>query len=145
MRVLSDNPVNYTGGQFGWYFKLPLSGERSVTNPVLRGGIVFFNSFVPVDDPCSVGGFGFRFAVDMETGGSPRQAVADVNRDGLIDESDRASNGLLTDTIAIIRQDGFLPQPVFIEDIAYTAEEPSKVPKLRKIPRGRFSWQELIQ
>ena len=145
VRVLSDNPVNYTGGQFGWYFKLPLSGERSVTNPVLRGGIVFFNSFVPVDDPCSVGGFGFRFAVKMENGGSPDKVIADYNKDGVLNDSDKATNGPKTDVIAAIRQEGYLPEPVFIEDISFTGETPSKVVKLRNLPRGRFSWQELIQ
>jgi type IV pilus assembly protein PilY1 len=145
VRVLTRNAVDYPGFDRGWYFELDIGGERSITDSVVRGGIVFFNSFVPVDDPCSVGGFGFRFAVDMETGGSPEQSVVDVNQDGLIDESDRATNGVLTDTIAIIRQDGFLPQPVFIEDIAYTGKKPSKIPDLKKIPRGRFSWQELIQ
>ena len=144
-RVLSRNTVDYAGGDYGWYFELPDSGERSVTNPVVRGGIVFFNSFTPVDDPCSVGGYGFRFAVDMITGGSPDDVAIDTNNDGVIDENDRASNGITSDTVAAIRQEGFLPEPVFIEDIAYTAETPSKVVKLKNIPKGRFSWQELIQ
>jgi len=145
VRVLSRNLVDYAGGDYGWFFELPDSGERSVTNPVVRGGIVFFNSFVPIDDPCSVGGFGFRFAVDMITGGSPDDVAIDTNNDGVIDENDKASNGVTSDTIAAIRQEGFLPEPVFIEDIAYTAETPSKVVKLKNIPKGRFSWQELIQ
>jgi type IV pilus assembly protein PilY1 len=145
-RVLTRNPVDYAGGvDYGWFFELPDSGERSVTNPVVRGGIVFFNSFVPVEDPCSVGGFGFRFAVDMITGGSPDDVAIDTNDDGIIDENDKASDGVTTDTVAAIRQEGFLPEPVFIEDIAYTAETPSKVIKLKDIPKGRFSWQELIQ
>jgi len=146
-RVLTRNTVDYTaGGDHGWYFKLKDSGERSVTNPVVRGGIVFFNSFVPVIDPCSVGGFGYRFAVDMITGGSPDEVAIDTNGDGVIDDNDKASDGSGNfDTIAAIRQDGFLPEPVFIEDIAYTAETPSKVIKLKNIPKGRFGWQELIQ
>ena len=59
-RVLTRNPVDYLGGDYGWFFELPDSGERSVTNPVVRGSLVFFNSFVPVTDPCSVGGYGYR-------------------------------------------------------------------------------------
>ena len=144
--MLTRNPVNYIGGEFGWFFELDVNGERSVTNAVVRGGLVFFNSFVPVTDPCSVGGFGYRFAVDMITGGSPDEVSVDANGDGVIDDNDRASDGSGNyDTIAAIRQDGFLPEPVFIEDIAYTAETPSKVIKLKDIPKGRFGWQELIQ
>ena len=146
-RVLSRNLVDYTaGGDHGWYFELDVNGERSVTNPVVRGGLVFFNSFVPVSDPCSVGGFGYRFAVDMITGGSPDEVAVDVNGDGVIDDNDKASDGSGNyDTIAAIRQEGFLPEPVFIEDIAYTAETPTKVAELPEPPTGRFGWQELIQ
>ena len=145
-RVLTRNSINWSGGDYGWYFVLPDTGERSVTRPVVRGGIVFFNSFVPNSDPCSVGGYGYRFAVDIATGGSPDEVVVDVNKDGLINDSDRiTSSGGVIDTVAAISQEGFLPEPVFIEDIAYTAETPSKVAKLKDLPKGRFSWQELIQ
>ncbi|MDJ0778512.1 MAG: PilC/PilY family type IV pilus protein [Gammaproteobacteria bacterium] len=145
-RVLTRNSINWGGGEYGWYFELPDTGERSVTRPVVRADIVFFNTFVPNSDPCSVGGYGYRFAVEVATGGSPENVVVDVNKDGLIDDNDRASGaGGITATVAAIQQDGFLPEPVFIEDIAYTAETPSKVAKLKDIPKGRFSWQELIQ
>ncbi|MDH3633165.1 MAG: PilC/PilY family type IV pilus protein [Gammaproteobacteria bacterium] len=145
-RVLTRTAVDYLGSKYGWFFELDVNGERSVTNPVVRGGLVFFNSFVPVSDPCSVGGFGYRFAVDMISGGSPDEVAVDVNGDGVIDDNDKASDGSgNTDTIAAIRQEGFLPEPVFIEDIAYTAETPSKVIELPEPPTGRFGWQELIQ
>ncbi|MDH3534122.1 MAG: PilC/PilY family type IV pilus protein [Gammaproteobacteria bacterium] len=144
-RVLTRNVIDYAGGDFGWYFELPDSGERLVETPVVRGGVVFFNTFAPNTDACSVGGYGFRMAVDVVNGGSPLDPTVDVNGDGVIDDKDNASNGITTATVAGIRQEGYLPEPVFIEDIAYTAETPTKVIKLRKIPTGRFSWQELIQ
>jgi len=145
-RVLTNFLPDYTaGGDHGWKVELDVDGERSVTNPVVRGGVVFFNSFVPVDDPCSVGGFGYRFALDMVTGGSPDEVAIDTNGDGIIDDNDKAVDGTNTAVIAGIRQEGFLPEPVFIEDIAYTAETPSKVAELPEPPTGRFGWQELIQ
>ncbi len=146
-RVLTRNSVDYAGGaDFGWFFELPDSGERSVTNPVIRGSLVFFNSFAPESDPCSVGGYGYRFAVNLVDGGSPEEVAVDSNLDGIIDDNDRANDGSgNTDTIAAIRQEGFLPEPVFIEDIAYTAEKPSKVAELPIPPTGRFGWQELLQ
>jgi len=145
-RVLTRNLVDYLTGKYGWFFALPDSGERSVTNPVVRGNLVFFNSFVPVSDPCSVGGFGFRFAVNLIDGGSPDEVAIDTNDDGYIDDNDKVTDASgNTDTIAAIRQEGFLPEPVFIEDIAYTAETPSKVKELPSPPTGRFGWQELLQ
>ena len=145
-RVLTNNNVDYAGGENGWYIELPDSGERSVTRPVVRGEVVFFNTFVPISDPCSVGGYGFRFALDIVTGGSPDEVTIDSNEDGVIDSNDQATDASgNTAIVAAIRQEGFLPEPVFIEDIAYTAEQPAKVVELKEIPKGRFGWQELIQ
>ncbi|MDH3450454.1 MAG: hypothetical protein OEO18_20125, partial [Gammaproteobacteria bacterium] len=144
VKVLTRNPVDYSI-DYGWYFDLPETGERSVTSPIARADTVFFNSFVPVDDPCSVGGFGFKFAVDMATGGSPLEPTFDANNDGIIDENDMVTNGVQSSTLVAVRQEGFLPEPVFIEDLAFTAETPTKVKALKNIPVGRFSWQELLQ
>ena len=145
-RVLTRNTVNYSGGDFGWFVELPDKGERSVTNSVVRGSLVFFNTFVPETDPCSVGGYGYRFALNVVDGGSPEDAASDTNGDGIVDDNDKANDGSgNTDTIAAIRQEGFLPEPVFIEDIAYTAEIPTKVESPTPPPKGRFGWQELIQ
>ncbi len=143
-RVLSNNNVDYSI-KYGWYFKLPDSGERSITRPVVRGNVVFFNTFVPEDDACKAGGYGYRMVVDLETGGPPKEATIDVNGDGVIDANDNAENGSVVETISGIRQEGYLPEPVFIEDIAYTADTPTKVIKLKEIATGRFSWQELLQ
>ena len=142
--VLTRNPLDYSV-DYGWYFDLPTTRERAVTSPIARGDTVFFNSFVPVDDPCSVGGFGFKYAVDMVTGGSPLEPTFDANGDGIIDENDFVSNGSFDSTLVAVQQEGFLPEPVFIEDLAFTAETATKVKALKDVPVGRFSWQELIQ
>jgi type IV pilus assembly protein PilY1 len=144
VKVLTNDQVDYSIDH-GWYFDLPETGERAVTSPIARADTVFFNSFVPVDDACSVGGFGFKFAVDMATGGSPKEPTFDANNDGVIDDNDAVSNGITNSTLVAVRQEGFLPEPVFIEDLAFTAEVATKVKALKDIPVGRFSWQELIQ
>ena len=144
-RVLSSNTVNYFGGDAGWYFALDVNGERSVTNSLVRAGIVFFNSFVPSSDPCSTGGSGFRFAVDMTNGGAPEQVAIDTNNDGLVDNEDMATDGLVSASIGAVEQIGYLPEPVIIEDISYTGREPAKVIDLKVLPKGRFSWQELVR
>jgi Tfp pilus tip-associated adhesin PilY1 len=102
---------------------------------------VFFNSFVPKDDPCSIGGYGWQYSVDMVTGGSPSEAATDYNKDGVVDESDMIDGK----AVAATMQDGYMPEPVFIEDIAYTGDKPTKVVPLPNLPIGRFSWQELIR
>ena len=144
-KVLSRNPVDYSTDH-GWYFNLADTGERAVTSPIARADTVFFNSFVPVDDPCSVGGFGYKYAVDMVTGGSPLNATFDINHDNSIGVLDLAesTNGT-TASVAGVRQEGYLPEPVFIEDLAFTGEEATKIKPLKDVPEGRFSWQELIK
>jgi hypothetical protein len=81
----------------------------------------------------------------MATGGSSQDPSFDYNNDGVIDSFDTISNGTDTSTVAGVRQEGYLPEPVFIEDLAYTGETPTKVKALKDVPVGRFSWQELIQ
>ena len=143
-KVLTQNPVDYSTDH-GWYFNLADSGERAVTSPIARDDTVFFNSFVPIDDPCSVGGYGYKYAVDMATGGASKNPTFDANYDGAIDDKDKVSNGQDESTVAGVRQEGYLPEPVFIEDLAFTGEEPTKVKALKEIKVGRFSWQELIK
>ena len=116
-----------------------------MTASIARAGTVFFNSFVPVEDPCSIGGYGYKYAVDMATGGSPKEPTYDSNGDGVINEYDVVSNGVSSSTLAAVRQEGYLPEPVFIDDISYTADDPTKVKELKRIPIGRFAWQELLK
>jgi len=142
-RVLTRNPVDYSLDH-GWYFDLDISGERSVTSPIVWDDTVFFNTFIPQSDPCGSGGFGYKFAVDMVTGGSPLEPVIDSNNDGVIDDNDYQNSGGNQSTLAAVYQDGYLPEPVFIEDLAFTSDQATKVKALKNIPTGRFSWQELI-
>ena len=146
--VLTRNNVDYAT-KHGWYFDLPDSGERSITFPIARGDIIFFNSYVPVDDPCSTGGFGYPYAVDMETGGSSDRAVFDANDDNEITkEGDtRASDDGTTrrSDARGPRREGVAIGDAFLEDRKFTGSESTLVESLPTLPTGRFSWQELIQ
>ena len=143
-RVLSENAINYATDH-GWYFDLDISGERQITTPVAREDVVFFTTFVPEGGVCSVGGFGFLFAVDMVTGSSPENVVIDTNNDGVLDDNDKVTDGTNDAVLSAVKQEGFLPKPVFVEDLVITGEDLTKVKSLSNIPTGRFSWQELIQ
>lgn len=43
-------------------------GERVVDSALIAGGVVFFTSFVPKDDPCAAGGDAYLYAVDYQCG-----------------------------------------------------------------------------
>jgi type IV pilus assembly protein PilY1 len=144
-RVLTRNFVDYALDH-GWFFDFPIEGERSVTSPMVRTDTIFFNTYVPEDDPCSTGGFGFKFSVDMTTGGSPLNPAVDINHDAEVNDDDKVTNDSNESSVVVaVRQKGFLPEPVFIEDLAFTAQIANKVKRLAKVPSGRFSWQELIK
>lgn len=141
-RVLTQNFVDYSVDH-GWFFDFPIAGERAVTSPIARADAVFFNTFVPEINPCSVGGYGYKFAVDMTTGGAPEETIIDINGDGVIDASDNVGGG--TVVVSAVKQSGYLPAPVFIEDLVFTGKIASKSRKLPPPPEGRFSWQELLK
>jgi type IV pilus assembly protein PilY1 len=145
-RVLTNNPVNYAGGDDGWYFDLRDTGERSVVEPAVRGDLVFFNTFVPESDPCSSGGYGWRFAVDLATGGSPLAAASDVDGNGVIDANDVVNNGTDDAFLAATSEDdGYLSNDAYIDKFAYASDKKKLIPEFPDIPTGRFGWQELIQ
>ena len=144
-RILSQNAVDYTDTTvFGWNINLPDSGERIITNSAVRGTNVFFNSSVPTDDPCTTGGYGFRFGVDVATGGTPDSPVFDTNEDGVVDSGDTisGSSGVIQsiDTIEGLPTDNTLT-----DNIGYNKKDPFILPPLDDLKEGRFSWQELLQ
>ena len=148
-RVLTQNTVDYTTNNYGWFLQLPDSGERSITRPTVRGGSVFFNTFIPVSDPCSVGGFGYRMVVDAATGGATSQPQTDTNGDGFVNDDDTASDATATNpetpTIAGTQQTGLMSEDTFLDTVKYTNDSPTVVKDLLKLRTGRFSWQELLQ
>ena len=144
-RLLSNNAVDYSSGTvFGWSIELSDTGERIITNPVVRGEAVFFNSSVPTSDPCSTGGYGYRFAVDLATGGVPDSPTFDTNGDGVIDSSDTIPNssGIIQ---AIQTLDGLPTDNTLTEKVGYEKKDPFILPELFSPSEGRFSWQELLQ
>lgn len=142
-RVLTKNAVDYAGGDFGWNIALPDSGERSITNPAVRGDIVLFNSSVPISGPCSSGGYGYRFAVDLATGGTPDEPVLDMDKDGEIDSNDTIGED---EDVPSADQLTTLPTDnTFTEKVGYTGKDPFAISELKTPKTGRFSWQELLQ
>lgn len=150
-RTLSSNAVNYGNSVHGWYFNLG-TGERVVTNPLVRGDVVLFTTTIPDSDPCLGGGTGWLMAANFLTGGSTAEIELDVNGDGVLNDLDKTDDG---DTVEGKKLDPGVGMPsdtacmgnncyisgtnvVEGDEVDNTA-----VKDLGGIGTGRLSWEEL--
>ncbi|WP_193166332.1 PilC/PilY family type IV pilus protein [Microbulbifer hainanensis] len=105
---LAADPVDWSGGENGW--KIPLQGgsngfdevtggERVITESLLLGSVLFFNTAIPSTAVCSSGGTGYLMSVDFRSGLAPEVAVYDGNNDGVIDDADKGYVGELASSL----------------------------------------------
>lgn len=90
-RIISNNPVDLTLGantKSGWFLNLPDSGERVVSNPLLRNERIIFTTLIPNVAICGFGGTSWLMEVDAFTGGSLEESPFDLNDDGVFDDND---------------------------------------------------------
>jgi type IV pilus assembly protein PilY1 len=97
VRSITNNSVNWGGGQRGWYLDLldeqangtgSANGERIIHSANVQEQAVIFGSVIPSTDPCTPGGSSFLYALSFENGGSMNQVVFDTNDDGVFDNDD---------------------------------------------------------
>jgi type IV pilus assembly protein PilY1 len=88
LRTLSDNPIHWATEHIGWYFDLPLTGERVIESPFIRDGKVVVVSFTPDTSPCSNGGVSIVHEIDAATGERLDEAQFDINEDRIVDTRD---------------------------------------------------------
>ncbi|MBK1888110.1 pilus assembly protein [Marinobacter sp. DY40_1A1] len=61
-----------TGGKMdfatakGWYVDLPVSGERAVVSPQVRGEFLYLNTMIPDQNPCLGGGSGWLMSLGLD-------------------------------------------------------------------------------
>ena len=72
----------------GWYFDLPQSGERVVSDVLLRDGRLIAIGFTPDPDLCNYGGNSFFMEFNSATGYVSGANLFDLNDDGNINEMD---------------------------------------------------------
>jgi type IV pilus assembly protein PilY1 len=143
VRTISDAAVNYNSKK-GWLIELPVTKERSVTNPLALGSILFFNTMIPSTNICDAGGTGWLMAVDQLNGGMPSFAPVDVNGDGVFDALDELNGTIVVGT----ESTGIPTESRFISNKRITADSAGNVgidnvqPALPKQP-ARMSWTGL--
>ena len=146
-RTLTDNSINFAS-QNGWFMDLPDSGERMVTDAVIRGDLVFFNSMTPDTNPCQAGGSGWLMVARWIDGGQPTEIAFDLNNDSLLDDDDSINSS----AAAGVQIVGIPTAPVNLSNIRYTSTtqttggstiDSTDILKVGGPRTGRLSWEEL--
>ena len=94
-RTTSNNGTN-NGSFQSWYMDLPVTGERVVYEPFVRGIInpkVVFVTAIPTNDVCVAGGSSWLMELDARDGSRTKNAVFDLNYDGKLDAADNSGGG----------------------------------------------------
>ncbi len=153
VRVNTDTAVSYSNTD-GWYIDLPTTRERVVTDAVVRGDIVYFNTMIPDSKACSYGGTGWQMSVKLINGGRPSEPVFDYNNDDRINDDDKVadSGGDEEPPSGKKFTRGLPTSPNFLGDKRYTpgtktgSGDEIEVDEVESLSSdvGRFSWQELF-
>lgn len=149
-RRLTDFPVPYlapNSGQRreGWYINFR-NGERIVTNPATRAGLVFFSTTIPnMSSPCDYGGTGFLMTAKVENGGQPPVRTFyvynynELNNDDMIDDNDFISG--------IQYESGVPSEFSFLGDMLYVPMSSGSIATYKVIEStvetGRISWRQI--
>jgi type IV pilus assembly protein PilY1 len=159
-RVIAAKEVGYdgTGGSLkhGWYIDLD-PGERVVSDYLVRGKAVYFNTQIPDDRLCAFGGSGWLMSVNTCDGGSPASPEFDYNGDGKLDAGDTfpiagTLYGFAGKKFASSK--GIPAAPAIIGNKRYTtgtraSGDPNTqmdvnvIADLEPGPEGRLSWDQL--
>jgi Tfp pilus tip-associated adhesin PilY1 len=92
VRVLTQNPVDYSSGKLGWLINLPDSGEKAVVDAFILHDLLFFNTLIPLSAPCTSGGKSFLMAVEAKSGGNPTRAAFNISGDDQFDDADKVTH-----------------------------------------------------
>jgi hypothetical protein len=179
LRVLSDNTPDWTvacdatvgqdpdpdptvyspkttAANAGWYFKLPIAGERIIKDVIVRDRKLIYITFTPDTSPCSGGGNSIIHEVNACSGARLTSAQFDITKDRLIDTNDLIDIGLVDGSgnpILVapsgIRRSGMLHSPVFVrfpdrpvEMKIFSSSAGTTETVFETIePRGMFYWR----
>lgn len=147
-RTLTNETVAYNAQEKGWYMDLPTPGERSITDPVIRGDLVFFNTTIPDSNPCNFGGTGWLMVAKWLNGGRPDTVAFDLNGDGTLNNLDEiagvGSAGHIIDGLPTSPSN--LGNKQYVSTTETTGGDKVVTTDIEKVDgpnTGRLSWEEV--
>lgn len=155
LRVTSDNAINWTTKR-GWYLDLPATGEKQVSDSVLRNGKIIFTTLIPNGQICSFGGTSFLMELDASGRrlGSP---PFDLDGNKKFDNNDLVTATLNGQSEAvppsgIASTEGILASPTILNagptDLKYSSGAAGGIAIVTNDPGkdayGRQAWRQLF-
>ena len=151
-----DNQLTDTAfrsGKKGWRLDLPASGERIVTEVLIRYGKVIVSTLIPSTDPCAYGGDGWVMELDAITGNRADIPAIDTNGDNLVDASDRLTLSGLLAHVSGVRVGGIPSAPSILRSSNRSLDDKivntssGSTARIREsgtaATSGRSSWEQL--
>ena len=151
---LSDNGTSHAG----WYYDLPLEGERIVNDLQLRDGRLAVICIRPGPDPCSAESNSFLMELNAFSGGGLPASTFDVNEDGVINAADTVLTEYDTDSDPVrippagINMPGNLQPPISLRlnhlvEMRYLNSTTGVVHLIKTpaVKQGVIYWKELEQ
>lgn len=87
-RTTTDKPLGGRGYYLDLVYNKKYLGERSVTDPLIRGDTIVFTTLIPKPQPCTFGGASWLMVFDLLSGSRLPETPLDANGDGVIDGKD---------------------------------------------------------
>jgi len=134
----------------GWYFDLPLTGERVVSDVMIRDGKAIVTTFAPEEVPCSIGGDSIVHEMDAASGGRLLKAQFDISGAPKIDSEDLIDIGEAFKVAPTgIQKTGRLHLPAILgmgsTEMKYFSSSEGTIKRVREKPPkvGVRYWREL--
>jgi type IV pilus assembly protein PilY1 len=117
-RVTSNHSVDWDTHR-GWYLDLPTTGERQVSNAILRNQRIIFTTLIPDARICSYGGDSWLMELNAFDGNRLETPPFDLNDDGKFDDHDLVNITVdgQTEKVAVSgvkSTEGILPSPTVL-------------------------------
>jgi type IV pilus assembly protein PilY1 len=136
----------------GWYFDLPVTGERVVSDVLIRDGNAIVISFMPPES-CSTGGYSIIHEMDAASGGRLLTPQFDINADAVIGTGDLINIGTEASPVWVVatglRRTGRLHVPAILRmgstEMKYFSSSEGTIKTIRERPTrlGVRYWREL--
>ncbi|MGZ5001518.1 MAG: hypothetical protein ACXV7F_14605, partial [Methylomonas sp.] len=161
----TEAPCTSNVNRRGWYLDLVspvagLQGEKVVSMPILRHGVIIFPTLIPNTAVCTAGGTSWLMELDQFSGARLAGTPIDLNGDGKVDANDMVMiNGVAVAASGVKSQVGIVDTPAVINcengiDCKYTSGSSANLWLVKEkapetvnptlLPGRRQSWRQLL-